>query len=226
MHLPCPSADPHAAVSSAACRAWQYACTINIPLPLQAEGVQSGGPHKGAGLMGHVYNRKLEQAQQVRTQPIEVVCASLSASADCLPGSYLQGLCIRCLSDFHASGCCHASFFATFGRSNSRVICTAGFQDRLAMLCDISHCLGRFCCLYTSICIFPILGRCVCCNFASLLQSLHCLELPACCLVWPCVEAVFDNRGNSQQTQHRVLPVHSCSLRIIFELSQCEIVAT
>ncbi|KAL0032302.1 hypothetical protein WJX79_003663 [Trebouxia sp. C0005] len=32
----------------------------------QAEGVQSGAPHKGAGLMGHVYTRKLEQAQQMQ----------------------------------------------------------------------------------------------------------------------------------------------------------------
>ena len=32
-----------------------------------------------------------------------------------------------------------------------------------------------------------------CCNFASLLQSLHHLELPACCLAWPCVKAIIDN---------------------------------
>jgi hypothetical protein len=84
VNLCCQSANPIPSLSSAACRAWQCACTANSPWLLQAEGGQSGGPHKGAGLMGHVYTRKLEQAQQVRTQPINFVCASLSASFDWL----------------------------------------------------------------------------------------------------------------------------------------------
>lgn len=32
---------------------------------LQVEAVQSVSQRKGAGLMGHIYSRKLEQAQQV-----------------------------------------------------------------------------------------------------------------------------------------------------------------
>ena len=119
MHPQCQSADPHASVSSAACKAWPYACSTNSVLLLQAEGGQSGGPHKGAGLMSHVYTRKLEQAQQVRTQRINLVCASLSAITDCLRASCLHCLCTRCLSNLHASGCCHASLFATSGRSKN-----------------------------------------------------------------------------------------------------------
>jgi hypothetical protein len=180
VHPRCHSADPLPSPSSTACKAWQYACTTNSPLLLQAEGVQSGGPHKGAGLMGHVYTRKLEQAQQVRTQRINFVCASLSTSADCLPGSCLQGLCTACLSPFHASGCCHASFFATSGRSTVGHSALLGFKS-------VSQCCVTSCITWTSFVacmlklhIFSIYLRAhVRCNFASLLWSLHRLELPS-----------------------------------------------
>ena len=98
--------------------------------------------------------------------------------------SCLQGLCTACLSESHASGCCHASFFATSGRSKN------------------------VCCVYAeSVRFLAQKSASVCCNFASLLRSLHHLELPACWLAWPWVKAIFDNPCNSQQTRHHVLPI-------------------
>ncbi|DBA96678.1 TPA: hypothetical protein ACH3X1_015529 [Trebouxia sp. C0004] len=49
----------------------------------QVEGVHSGGPHKGAGLMGHVYTRKLEQAQQMQA-------AKARLGSDDIPGGQLS----------------------------------------------------------------------------------------------------------------------------------------